>query len=312
MTAAFIVSLAVIFIAIVFLALGYVFSSIIITPRRTTWEGEFTLERGERGSIDAADYEKYQKEDFSVTAFDGTTLRARWLFCPTPSKRAVVCAHGYTSNMACMFKYAKLFLDSGFNVLIYDHRRSGSSDGKFTTMGFLERKDLHQMVGVALEKMGEGAVVGTFGESMGAATVILEACTDDRLAFAIPDCPYADLTEQLAHNLKTGYHLPRFPFLNLAGAFTYRRAGFHFRDVSPAGELEAAGGLPCLPMLFVHGRADTFIPCAASEKLYAAKKGPKKLWLCEGAEHAQSINTDRKGYCEVLDEFLRENGLAQV
>ncbi len=309
MTAVYIVAMTVIFSVLLCLTLGYILSRMVITPRRTTWDGEFALESGKRGSISAGDYEKYEKKDFSVTAFDGVTLRARWLFCLAPSKRAVVCSHGYTSNMACMFKYAKLFLDRGFNVLLYDHRRCGFSDGRFTTMGFYERRDLNQMVGIAFEKMGDGAVVGTFGESMGAATAMLEACDDDRIAFAVLDCPYADLTDQLSYNLKTKYCLPKFPFLDFASAITHRRAGFYFHDVSPVSELEAAGGLPELPMLFIHGRADTFIPCTSSERLYASKKGRKALWLCDGAEHARSINTDRVRYNEALDTFLKENNL---
>ena len=163
------------------------------------------------------------------------------------------------------------------------------------------------MIGIALEKMGEGAVVGTIGESMGAATVVLEACTDERLAFAVSDCPYADLTAQLAHNLKKRYHLPKFPFLDISSAITHKRAGFYFHEISPLNSLEEAGGLPNLPMLFIHGKADKFIPCSSSEQLYAVKKGKKALWLCDGAGHAQSININRPQYNEVLDAFLREN-----
>ena len=64
--------------------------------------------------------------------------------------------------------------------------------------------------------------------------------------------------------------------------------------------------MPEVPILFVHGTADKLIPYAASEKLYAAKRGKKALSLVEGAEHARSIVHTRAQYAETVYAFLDE------
>ena len=68
-------------------------------------------------------------------------------------------------------------------------------------------------------------------------------------------------------------------------------------------------GLPGLPVLFIHGTEDDFIPPQSSERLYELKQGPKRLWLCPGAAHARSMAKEPDTYRMVLNSFLDENGL---
>ena len=173
-------------------------------------------------------------------------------------------------------------------------------------MGYLERRDLMQMIALARADKGTGAFVGVHGESMGGATVLLAACMDPPPDFVVADCPYADLTEEAAYDLHALCHLRAWPFIPAASLVMCLSAGFFFRDVSPLREIEARGGLPEVPILFVHGTADKLIPYAASEKLYAAKRGKKALLLVEGAEHARSIVHARAQYAETVYAFLDE------
>ncbi len=213
-------------------------------------------------------------------------------------------AHGYGFNRAGSVKYLRYFLERGFDALIYDHRNSGASGGLHTSMGFFEHRDLSLAVGEARRRTGPEGLVGTHGESMGGATVILQAATGDAPDFVIADCPYSDLRRQLAYRLRVEHHLPAFPFLQLASLCTKCRVGYFYAQVSPLGAISESGGLPDVPVLFVHGAADDYVPAAMSRDLHAAKRGRAGLLIVPGAEHAMSIVVDPEGYMKMVDEFL--------
>lgn len=289
-------------------AVGHRLCSHVVRPRHFTYEEGAAHERAYFGWVEG-EFEALEKELFTIASRDGTRLACLWIAAKEKSPKAVVLAHGHGCCAINSYKYAKLFLKRGYNALLIDFRNSGKSGGRVTTLGLKEKFDLKAAVDEAFFRLGENAAVGTHGESMGAATVILEACMDERLSFAVADCSFADMYEQIAYSLKRGFKLPRFPFLAF-GALSYRlRAGGRMKDVSPIRALREQGGLKRLPMLFIHGAEDSYIRPAASEALYAAKAGQKRLWLCEGAKHARSIAEDPAGYEAQLSAFLEENGL---
>ena len=65
---------------------------------------------------------------------------------PRVSKRYIIISHGVTENKISSIKYVQYFLDKGFNVLLYDHRRHGESGGKTTSYGYYEKYDLQAIV----------------------------------------------------------------------------------------------------------------------------------------------------------------------
>lgn len=293
---------------VVCFTVGYMLSNHVVKPRHFDYEEgaqhERTYFHWVEGEFDALD-----KELFTLTSRDGASLACMWIPAKKKSSKAVVVAHGHGCCAVNSYKYAKHFLERGYNALLFDFRNSGKSEGKITTLGCKEKYDLLAAVDEAFLRLGENAIVGTHGESMGAATVLLHANMDKRLSFAVADCPFFDMREQLAYNLKRTYRLPRFPFLAF-GALSYLiRTGCRMKDISPLHAIEDKKGLPNLPVLFIHGTEDAYILPVASEKLYAAKKGEKALWLCKGAKHARSIAVDPQGYEAHIDAFLKENGL---
>ncbi len=281
--------------------------SVIRPPRDTREEAE--RQEIERGNLALGELDSFPLEEKEASAFDGVTLKYFWYRADGPTNRACVLCHGFGSRREHMLKYAKLYHERGYDVLLFDHRNSGDSGGKFTTMGYKERKDLQLMVALARADkaaFGGRAVVGAHGESMGGATVLLTACMDAPPDFVVSDCAYADLREQLLYHLRHAKHLPPQPFAPIAERIARHRAGFAFSEVSPLGELKRKNGLPELPILFAHGEADTLIPCEAAKKLYAAKKGKKRLYLCPNAGHARSIAANREAYRAALFDFLDE------
>lgn len=288
----------------VFIVACLVVRYLLHQPRDTREDAE--AKEIERGNLAPGELDALALQEFTAKSFDGFALRCAWLRCGRETKRVAVIVHGFGSRYEHVLKYAKLYTARGYDVLLFDHRHCGESEGTKTTMGYLERRDLMQMIALARADKGTGAFVGVHGESMGGATVLLAACMAPPPDFVVADCPYADLTEEAAYDLHALCHLRAWPFIPAASLVMCLSAGFFFRDVSPLREIEARGGLPEVPILFVHGTADKLIPYAASEKLYAAKRGKKALLLVEGAEHARSIVHARAQYAETVYAFLDE------
>ncbi|OQA12539.1 MAG: Alpha/beta hydrolase family protein [Chloroflexi bacterium ADurb.Bin360] len=285
------------------LGAGLYFSNIAIYPRTRTLEMTYEWEV-EHGTITEEGFLSWPREEICIPSPHGYELHA--LYIPIPgAKRTAVFAHGITWTLHGSVKYAELFYRRGYNILIYDHRHHGGSGGSNTSFGFYEKDDLKACVDWALERCGADCVVGTHGESMGAATVLQHAAIDPRIAFAVADCPYASAREQFAYRLKVEYHLPEWLLLPVASLITRLRAGWFFAQASPIaviGQVET-------PILFIHGAEDSYIPADASVRLFERKPGIKRLYLAPGAEHAQSLLSDPDAYDRELGAFLAEIGL---
>lgn len=282
-------------------------TNIVISPPNNPIDQAMEQEI-KQGYIKEGYYHSLEKENFKLISEEGYNLTGQLIKNPIPSKKYIVFCHGYGFNRIGSVKYVDIFLKEGFNVVLYDHRNSGESEGEYTTMGYFEKEDLKKVIDYMYNRFGKDIIVGTHGESMGAATVILHCAEDKRVKFVIADCPYSDLRKQLAYRLKIEHKLPQFPFLNVASIFSKKRAGFFFGQISPIRVIEAHNGLADIPIFFIHGDADAYIPVAMTEQMYKVKKGYKKLYLAKGADHAISVCVDREKYTNEVHEFLVDVG----
>lgn len=221
-------------------------------------------------------------------------------------RRVAVIAHGYTYCLLGSIKYARIFHDFGFDCVLYDQRNHGLSGKAPTTMGYFESRDLSLVCDWALDRFGSDAVIGTHGESMGAATVMLHAPQYPKLSFVIEDCGYSSLFEQVRHNIRTSFHLPNVPFVPLSNLFFRLRGGVFYGQVAPVEAIKQCGRLP---MLFIHGEEDTFVPYEMVHVNYAAKPEPKEIRTFPGAAHAKSLSSDPDGYRACVKAFLEHAGV---
>lgn len=302
------------FLLLAFLIIGYVLSRVVTHPQLSTYEECLARETDECG-MDRARYEGYIKHEFTLTSPHGYGLYCMYVDArpdsagrfPDGRKRVAVFSHGFGYTMLGGMKYADIFYDLGFSLVFCDQRGHGRSGKAVCTMGYYELDDLKTVVDWAFEHYGQDSVLGVHGESMGAATVMMYAHTEPRLAFAVEDCGYSDLTRELAHNAKVIYHIPRFPAIPFASMFARLSGGVPFRRVMPAREV--ARCREELPMLFVHGEADGFVPFNMVYDNYNAKRGVRRLETYPGAKHARSYTSDPVRYRAMIKSFLEENGI---
>jgi hypothetical protein len=299
-------------VAVFTLLVAWKVSGMILHPRVFAYDTVID-EEVKRGSFTRSWFDaNVHLEDFTLRSGFGYDLHcALWpreeaASFPDGLLRVAVLAHGFSYCLLGQIKYAALFHALGFDCVLCDHRNHGLSGRAPTTMGVCEAEDLATVCAWARARFGEDALLGTHGESMGAATVMLHASQDARLAFAVEDCGFSDFYSLMRYVLPHRYHLPALPVLPIASLFSRLRGGVSFRNIRP---VEALKRCALVPMLFIHGDADELIPAGMMQACYSAKPGAKAKWLVQGAPHAGSWHTDADEYRNHLERFLSQHGI---
>jgi pimeloyl-ACP methyl ester carboxylesterase len=247
----------------------------------------------QRAHYDISWLESVEQEPYTVSSWDGYLLHALLLRPQEESRRYVILSHGYTDNRWGSLKYARLYLELGWNCILWDLRGHGANEKSLCTYGIKEGEDLCEMVKDARSRFGEDITLGLHGESLGAATTIsaLQYCPE--VDFAVADCPFADIV-----NVLEGMAPP--PAVQWASLWAKVRCGCALTQMRPIDALAKSE----VPLMLIHGDGDTFISPEHSRRLYAAARGIREFHLVKGAQHAQSVLTDPEGYSTYLSDFI--------
>ncbi|WP_052131438.1 alpha/beta hydrolase [Planococcus sp. CAU13] len=249
-------------------------------------------------------YANVKKEERWIESENGYKVHAIFLEPHDTLYYAIIC-HGVTETKVNSFKYARMFEKLGYNSVVYDHRRHGSSGGKTTSFGHYEKFDLKAVVDMLKKHVGPDLVFGIQGESMGAATTLLYAGLRDDAAFYISDCGYSDISEQVLHVMQTTTPVKTSLVFKLASFFLKLRDGYHIRTVSPREVIKSIKK----PVLFIHSLQDQVVEPKMSVEMHDLKEGPKALKLFEHGAHAQSFNENTEEYTETVMNFLADYDL---
>lgn len=234
----------------------------------------------------------------------GLRLHALYASCDSARGTAVL-VHGFTDNARRMMMFGRVYRDSlHFNIIAPEHQRHGKSEGSSIQMGWLDRLDIERWISVA-DSLWPSSPIYLHGLSMGGATVMM--CSGDSLPPSvrgiIEDCGYTSVWDEFAGEIKNQFHLPPHPLMDVASLLCQWRYGWNFREASSLEQVRRS----TLPMLFIHGENDTFVPTAMVHPLYEAKtKGYKRLWLAPGSEHARSFHDHPQEYIKEMKNFINK------
>lgn len=225
--------------------------------------------------------------DTTIVASDGVRLHALYVEAHRPTRATAVIVHGYTDNAIRMLMIGRMFHhDLGYNILLPDLRNSGLSEGNHYNMGWFDRHDVRRWIDVANNRFGGDTQMVLHGISMGAATVMMLS-GDDLPAYVrcvVEDCGYTSVWDEFAYRLKADHGLPAFPLIHIASAVCAVRYGWSFGEASALAQVRRSR----LPMLFIHGQRDDYVPDYMVHSLYEAKSGDKELWITPATVHATS------------------------
>ena len=294
-----IVGIVIAVLVVLMIAAGFFIASLIMAVKPCTLaEGRAWQEQEEH--VDLSWYDPLEKMDYTVTSYDGYILHAQFLKNPGDTNRFVIISHGNTGNRFGSMKYAAMYLEKGFNVIVYDLRGHGVNEPTFCTYSIRERKDLLAMILDSRERYPDASLFGIHGESLGAATSIAVLEEKPPVDFVVADCGFSDILPVLKAKAAE-MHAPGFLF-DLASVCVRIRFGYSISRMRPIESLNNN----TIPILFLHGADDRFSPPEHSERMKEATKGYAEMHLFPGAGHAKSILTDPKAYGEYVASFLAE------
>ena len=240
-------------------------------------------------------------EEVQFKSSDGVNVRAWLVRGSGPS--AVIVLHGHGGNRHTSLAYAA-YLYPDFSLIIPDLRGHGESEGRHTSVGYLERLDVIAAAAY-LRDLGFQKI-GVLGISMGGATAILAAAETPLIDAVIADSAFALLRNAVREGARIrGYPGPMaLPLAYLSCRATALRLRYRMQLGDPLGVVAAIAPPP--PLLLIHGEADSFTLVQNAHALYAAAGEPKDLWLIPNAEHARAIEEDGTAYKERVLSFFRK------
>lgn len=234
---------------------------------------------------------------------NGATLVAKRYAQKNPIGR-ILLFHGYRSiaetDFACaMDTYYRL----GYELILIDQRAHGQSSGNWIGFGVLERYDCLSWLRYLNAEFGS---IPTFlsGISMGCTTVLMAQGLDlpKNVKGVIADCGFTSPKEIIAHVMKKKLHLPPAPLMPVLSFFSKIFAGYSFGEYSAIDAMKNAK----LPILFIHGKDDHFVPPEMTLRNYEACIAEKELLLVDGAGHGTSFLQDKKSVSQAITTFLKK------
>lgn len=244
--------------------------------------------------------------DTFVVAQDGDRHHALLIGAPKRTTRTAVVVPGYTDGAIDMFHAGYIYNHLlGMNVLITDLHANGKSDGDVMQMGWKDRTDVLQWIGIADSLFRDTAAharIVVHGQSMGAATVmnVSGETTSSAVRCFVEDCGYTSAWDEFSYEIRDLFGLPDFPLMYTSSALCKLQYGWSFGEASPLKQVAKCNK----PMLFIHGGNDTFVPTRMVYALYAAKPAPKFLVVFHGSHHARSYCDHRELYEQTVRKFV--------
>jgi Hydrolases of the alpha/beta superfamily len=233
----------------------------------------------------------------------GVRLHAFYAAAPEPTDRTAVIVHGYTDCAVRMLMIGYLYnRDLRYNILLPDLHYHGQSGGKAIRMGWKDRLDVLRWMDVANAVFGGETRMVVHGISMGAATTMMLSGERQQpyVKCFVEDCGYTSVWDEFSNELKSSFGLPAFPLMYTASWLCDLKYGWNFHEASALKQVAKCE----LPMLFIHGAADDFVPTWMVHPLYQAKPGEKDLWLVPGVGHAYSYRDHKEEYTARVREFV--------
>ncbi|MBQ7327476.1 MAG: alpha/beta hydrolase [Clostridia bacterium] len=251
--------------------------------------------------IDLCWWDKVSFQKMEIKSVDGLQLVGHY-FENNSNKTAIV-VHGYGANYKEMQPYCKFFLQKKFNVLVTENRAHGQSEGECVGFGWNDRLDIVQWCKTLSDKNPENKIV-LFGLSMGATAVCCTVGEDlpYNVVGAISDSAFAFGKKQIADVLSKAKVLKLFK--GHLYSYLKRVHNFDIAVVDATAQLKKSK----IPVLFVHGKQDNFVPPENQNILYEATPSTLRAKVVvEDAGHCACYAKAGVEYEKSIIDFLRKH-----
>ena len=262
------------------------------------------MEKLKASIVEGQAFFKDHRGDLLVLDANGVTLAARRFPQQNPKGRMIL-FHGYRSIAENDFGAVMSFYYSmGYELILVDQRAHGKSSGLWIGFGILERYDCKAWVQYLNSEYG---AIPTFlsGISMGCSTVLMATGLElpKNVCGILADCGFTSPKEIIAHVMRRKLHLPLEFLMPALSLFSKIFAGYYFGEYSALDAMKTNR----LPILFIHGKEDHYVPVEMTVRNYEACISEKKLILVDGAGHGTSYLQDKETVEEAIRLFLKKH-----
>lgn len=222
-------------------------------------------------------------EPVEIRAADGIPLRASWFPPAEPDGPIVLALHGVADSRKGMAGIVQILQRNGYGVLAPDSRGHGISGGTQFTFGLKEVDDVNRWIDWVQKSNPQRRIYG-LGESMGAGILLQAAGPGTKLRAVVAESPFASF--RMVANYRVGQQIGFISPVFVEAAFFYAQLKFNlnFNDASPLKQVVNAG----VPILLIHGTADTNIPIEHTRRLAAANPTRIQVWEVPGGDHVNA------------------------
>ncbi len=248
---------------------------------------------------------RYEKILFKTR--DGLLLKGWFIPSPTGDKRTLVMCHGWSDNKGELLQQTCfLNTDGGFNLLYFDFRSHGESEGTFTTIGGLETLDFDAAIAWLKKTKPECALsVGVFGLSMGAAVAIASMPKYPDLSCVVVESPFSDYRTVIKRWGWNNLKIPYYPLIALI--LFVLRLRVNNAAIDLFNPVESAPKISPRPLFVIGGANDRLMTPDDVKKVFSAAHEPKQLWMVPDARHAKCREAAGREYDTRVIAFFREN-----
>ncbi len=244
-------------------------------------------------------------QDVEFPSVDSVCIRGWFLRSdsPPPAPTLVLCHGAWTGRRECL-PLALSMHRRGYNVLLFDFRAHGLSEGRYITVGHREMNDVLGAVAY-LKTRPEVDVerIGVIGFSMGAASAIRAAAACPDIRAVVADSAYAAFVDAVRASFRQVVHFPHYPL----GPMALRMAKWLLRvDPQQLRPLDSIGLIAPRAVFIIHGQDDKIVPVRHAQLLFKAAGEPKQLWIAPKAHHVGARDLYPDEYLVRVDRFLRE------
>ena len=246
-------------------------------------------------------------EEVSFKSVGDALKISGWFFpahAETPAPTIVLCHGIWTGRRECL-PLALRFQAAGYNVLTFDFRAHGLSEGRFTSVGHHETNDVLGAVAYVKSRAEvDPSKIGVIGFSMGAAASIQAAARCQDIAALVADSAYANFVDAARYSFSLITRVPHFPMAPMAMRWAKWLVNVDANQLRP---VDAIGRIAPRPVLIAHGELDEIVPVRHAHNLFKAAGEPKELWIHPAAHHVGARDIDTEGYFARIARFMRES-----
>jgi len=241
---------------------------------------------------------------WAIESFDDHELVAHWYPCDN-AKRIIVAMHGWRSAWSKDFGLiASFWHEQHCHVLFVEQRGQGESGGEYMGFGMTERFDCRDWVERVDAQNTERLPIYLVGVSMGAATVMMASALElpETVRGIIADCGYTSPHAIWKYVANNKFRIPYDIFGKLVDDICRKTTNFGSKEITAVDALKET----TIPVLFIHGTDDHFVPVTMTYENYKACASEKRLLVVPGADHAMSYYIDPVAYETALKDFWQE------